>query len=253
MTLGNLYSDQSLQVTPDYEYDINNLKNEINNLKNQIETLKQQVFIKFPPVNQEPEDYEPSIFAATENGKLTTIQYIIEHDHFPVNQIGPNGDSLLHIACFKGYLPIIIYLIEQQKADIELKSGVGNTPLLNACAEEGHIYVFQYLVEKYHANIHAKNKHGRSCLHLACAYGHVILADYLINKFGFNIEEEDNEGNTPLHRAAVYGKNTLIIIYLLSIGANKNAVNKRGLKPIDVICTASKDQTNYSAIYALLE
>ena len=244
VTIGELYTEQNSLVNPDYEY-------EIKKLNDKIELLKKP--IQFPPVNLKPEDYEPDIVQAVEEGKLTSVQYLIEHEHFPVNKLGSQGYNALHNACFKGDLAIIIYLIEQQNADIEYKSEIGNTPLLYTCADEGHIYAFQYLVEKYHANIHAKNKYGRTCLHLACAYGHVIIADYLIQHYGFNIEEKDNEGNTPLHRAAAYSKNTEIIKYLLSKGANKKALNSKGKKPYDVISSESKGYINYSSIQSLLK
>ena len=247
-TIGELYSEQNALVNPDYEYEIKKLNEKIELFSTSYTTKRPE----FHPVNIKPEDYEPDIIKAVDEGKLTSVQYLIEHENFPVNKLGNQGYNALHEACFKGNLTIIIYLIEQQNADIEFKSDVDNTPLLYTCAEEGHIYAFQYLVEKYHANIHARNKYGRTCLHLACAYGHVILADYLIQHYGFNIEEQDNDGNTPLHRAAANGVNTEIIKYLLSKGANKEALNKEGKKPYDVICTQSRHCANFYPMRYLL-
>ena len=58
-------------------------------------------------------DFESDIFIATQEGKLSSVEYIIEKMGVDCNTKDKNGKSLLHIACEKGHLPIVNILLRK--------------------------------------------------------------------------------------------------------------------------------------------
>ena len=148
----------------------------------------------FEPITKKPEDFEPDIFIAAKQRKLSSIQYLIEKEGIDVNKKAEKdygdraifkGDSPLHVACSKGHLPIVQY-----------------------CIEKG-------------AKIEENNDEQKTPLHIACSAGNLHIVQYLIGN-GANIEVKTNAEWTPLHLASCHGK-TEIVKYLLSKGANRNA------------------------------
>ena len=142
-----------------------------------------------------------SIHCATEFNQLSIIQYLIEKQNVNIDIKSPFGYSPLHIACQKGFLPIIEYLISKG-ANIEAKNRIEGTPLHCAC-ENGHIQIIDFLISKG-ANIEAKNGHGKTPLHYAFIKKHIQTIEFLISK-GANIQVKDKSGNSFIHYACNYG------------------------------------------------
>ena len=160
---------------------------------------------RFPPIKTKPSSFEPNIFKAIVKGDLQNVQYLIENEGVSKNEIVPKtadnlykGDSLIHIASYRGKLPIVRYLIEKQKVDQNMKGWCGNTPL-----------------------------------HFAAMLGQVDVAEYLVDEADADIESTNNYGQTPLHVAASYAFPE-IISFLFSRGANMNALTKSGQTPYDI-------------------
>ena len=201
----------------DYEYIIDDAKNEAKALVNQIENLTKQT--SFPPASKTPPpNFESDILNAISNNDLQSIQY-------------------LH---------------EKLQKDLNVKDSNGNTPLLLACSC-GNLIIVKYLLEIANADIKAVNKWKRCVLHVACANGELEVVKYLIENYQIPIDSRDSEGNTPLHRASFYGKNVELIKYLISKGANKALRNNKNETPYSLTCNATKDKTNLYQIKALLQ
>ena len=299
VTLGKLYAVEEQQPILDYEYQLNNKEKEIEILREQIElipknrrrrlrlikslpTVSDQLShtqpIHIPPIAVAttppsprdpylPLDFEPNIFKAIKDGKLSSVKYLIERKGVDKEGKDECENTPLHVACKEGYLDIVKYLVEEAHVDIETWNR-NETPLHIACKEE-NLPVVQYLIEKAHADEEAEDKEKRTPLHFACASGHLPIVEYLIDKVGVDedasdkcgktpllvaceeghlqvvrylvekadvdIEETDYFDRTPLHIASCYGK-TDVVIYLVTKGANKNALNKFGRTPLDVVC-----------------
>ena len=95
----------------------------------------------FEPMTEKPKDFEPDIFIAAKEGKLSSIQNLIEKEGIDINkQVEKNyndliiykGDTALHVACEKGHLPVVQYLIEKG-ANIEAKDKDQRTTLYITC------------------------------------------------------------------------------------------------------------------------
>ena len=148
-----------------------------------------------------------------------------------INTPYSNGYNLIHRASYVGSAKVITYLISQG-APVNVKESRGYTPL-HFAAEKGHVDVAKILISNG-ANVNAKNKNNQIPLHLASYLyiGQNEVIEFLISK-GSEINAQDELGNTPLHNAALNARHQGTIQLLLAAGANPNAMNKRGTKPIE--------------------
>ena len=97
----------------------------------------------------------------------------------------------------------------------------------------GLLNIVQYFIENKNVDKDVKGSHEMTPLHHACfLMGTLPVVEYLISK-GANLEALDIGQNTPLHYASQYGK-IEIVKYLLSKGANKSAKNYEGKTPYDL-------------------
>ena len=248
----NLHNEKQQLPEKDYEYELKQKDKEIEKLKQQMKEFQSQTKLDFQPITEKPEDFESDIFKACKEGKLTSVQWLIEKENVDKNKRIEKTDSNndlwkddtpIHIASMNGHLPIVQYLIEKQNVDIDIKGGwKERTPLQYAC-EEGHLPIVEYLISKG-ANVNAKDEDGNYVIHYASKGGLLPIVQYLIEKQnidinikGANIEAKvtlnDKDGWTPLYFASNYGK-TDIVKYLVSKGANKNAKDNSGQTPYDL-------------------
>ena len=256
----NLYKEQKEFPSKDYKFELQQKEKEIERLKQIIKEL-----IKYQPIKEKPKDFEQDIFKACEQGKLTSIQWLIEKENTDKNITNSKGDSLLHIAAQKGHLIVVEYLVEKQNIDINIKGSSQMTPLyyaskeghlpiveyliskgadINSKDEDGdtpihiasqndHLSIVQYIVEKCNEAKDFNNNYKQTPLHYACREGHLSIVKYLISK-GANINAQDNlYGRTPLHNAASRGR-VEIVKYLIGAGAKKDPKDKSGKTPFDV-------------------
>ena len=159
-------------------------------------------------IKERPLDFERNIFKACKEGKLLNLQWLIEIYNNDIKQRVDThdaeiwryrGDTILHIAACEGHLQILEYLIEKQKADVNMKGFLEKTPLHYAC-EKGDLEVTKYLVSKK-ADLNAKDIYNEyTPLHCASLYGHGKIVKFLLEN-GANINEVDAVGKTPFDRA----------------------------------------------------
>ena len=234
----NLYKERDKEVNFDYEYELQ-LKNQgIEKLKQEIKTLY-QLFI---PDTEKPKDYEPDIFKACKEGKLTSVQYLLEQENEdPYKTVETSNDELkiyendtpIHIATQNGHILIILYLIEIQKVDKNIQGFGGKTALHYAC-ENGHLPIVEYLISKG-ANIEAKDEYGDYVIHYASTGGHLPIVKYLIERQNVDKDIKGFLERTPLHYACKKG-HFPIVEYLISKGANIEAEDEYGKTPLHFAC-----------------
>ena len=188
--LGELYTEEKSLLRPDYEHiieeqnhEIAKLKEELqaknkenNELKKQItehkdepkpkkktpltETLKES---KFPPVTEKPSDFEPDVFIACMENKLSSIQYLFEVQKENPDKRDWLGRTVLHLACELNNLPMVQYLCEVAKFNTEAKDQHGKTPLSTSC--DFMCYeIIKYLCEVQKVNIEEVSEKERKYL-----------------------------------------------------------------------------------------
>ena len=189
----NKYKEENQLVEVDYEFEIKKKRKQIHKLKKK---LSQREIVKFPKIKEKPKDFEPDIFVACKEGKLQSLQWLLEKESGDRYGKDSNGDTPLHIACQFGQFMIVQYLMEVHYVDANVKGWYNVTPL-----------------------------------HYACRGGYLQIVEYLIEN-GADIEAQDDNEETPLHYVS-YSGYVDIVKLLLSKGANKYVKNKYDETPYD--------------------
>ena len=249
--LASLYSEQTHSVDIDYDYELLTKEKEIQKLKNilQINNIKY-----FPPITKVPEDFEQNIHEAAKQGKLYSVQYLLEQNLAKIESLDDHECTPLHCACNNGHLDIVQYLIGQKGANKEAKDSNGYKPLHCACIN-GYLDIVEYLVKKQDVDRDSLSKFDYAPIHYACMRGQIEIVKFLCQKdvclkyiysnpkgkktilqcaawqgnidivkflveSGANVNGRGENKSTPLMEAATYGHKD-VIIYLLKHGANK--------------------------------
>jgi pyrrolidone-carboxylate peptidase len=226
--LGELFTENEMQPEIDYEHEIFKLKKEIEELKQQKRTI-------FRPVTKKPFDFVKNIHKAASEGKLTSVQYLIEHCNVNVEVRDNNfGSTPLHFASINDQIEIVTYLIEHCHANVEAKDNDGCTPLHNS-SMDGHIGIVKYLCEQCNADVETKSKNGMTPLHVASVEGRIEVVKYLIEQCHANVEAKSKNGMTPLHVASVGGRIEVVKYLVEQCYANIEAIDNDGKTPLDVV------------------
>ena len=143
----NLHKERNQLPDKDFEYELQQKEKEIEKLRHQIHDNlssqpKEEKSKKFPPITEKPIDFESDIFKACKEGKLTSVQWLIEKEKEDKNKRVEKSnyelkfyenETPIHIASENGHLPIVQYLIEKQNVDKDIKGFLERTPLHYAC------------------------------------------------------------------------------------------------------------------------
>jgi hypothetical protein len=121
-----------------------------------------------------------------------------------------------HCACKRGYLPIVRYLVENCKVNVQSTKRGKMSPLLIA-AKHGRTDVVIYLISKGADLMHCDGR-GRNIAHWASKTGNLTVLWYLYT-MGFPMNGTTHDHELPIHFAAQSG-NTAAISFLYSIGQN---------------------------------
>ena len=148
------------------------------------------------------------------------------------------GKSSFHVACEKGQLDIMKFLINLH-VDIESKCESGATPLISAAINNEYPAV-KFLFENG-ANIRATTDNKSTALSIAAGNPLSIrIVKYLIYK-GADIENICSSGNTPLLYAC-YNKAYDNAFLLIEKGANVRQINKRQVNCLHILSARDYDE-----------
>jgi hypothetical protein len=104
--------------------------------------------------------------------------------------------NTLEIACEKGHLAIVKYLVDDKKADPQKFSSLDGNGFHEAC-RNGHFEIVQYLAEHANFNIKITSRTGKfSSLHIACINQKIKIIHYLADH-GANFESQNIYNNRP--------------------------------------------------------
>ena len=190
------------------------LKNQLNEKDQQILRLQaiakslqeENNLLKGISSNDDSNELEMDIFKAAKEGKIKSIEALINDYNADINAKNSDEDTPLHLAAFYNHIDIVEFLCEH-KADIELQNKKGYTPLHSAC-DRGHLTIVEYLVETCKANIFAKSFEGKIPIHIASQWGRIEVIKYFANMIidgkPFDLEVTDNSGRTPFYLTIQY-------------------------------------------------
>ena len=158
----------------------------------------------------------------------------------------------LHFASFHGNIQLI-KLLMRNKADFRVKTSEGIN-MLHVAAQGDQAFSLTYFKEKG-LSIKSKDKEKSTPLHWACCAGS-DTASYYLQSWGVDVNARDFLGYTPLHLAVRYSArfpNTRAIKELLIKGADRDAKEKSGLRPVDLVADSVEDEELKEELRALLK
>ncbi|OMO96291.1 Tetratricopeptide TPR-1 [Corchorus olitorius] len=177
-------------------------------------------------VDTRDEDGETPLLHAARQGHTLTAKYLLEHGANPAIP-SDLGATALHHAAGLGNIELLKYLLDKG-AEVDSQSDAG-TPLVWAAGHGQHDAV-KVLLE-HQANPNAETEDNITPLLSAVAAGSLACLDLLVQA-GAKVNITAG-GATPLHIAADIG-NPELINSLLKAGADPNAIDEDGQKPIQV-------------------
>uniref|UniRef100_M1AVQ6 Ankyrin repeat-containing protein n=1 Tax=Solanum tuberosum TaxID=4113 RepID=M1AVQ6_SOLTU len=165
----------------------------------------------------------------------------------------PLGCSPLHIACSKGHLDITRELLKLDMDLTGLQDNEGRTPLHWAVIK-GRVNIIAEILSVSLESSEMTTKHGETILHLAVKNNHFEVLKFLMETLDVSnlMNYQDTDGNTILHLATVR-KLTTMIIYLLKLGVEVNALNQKGYTSLDVVEADASNSGALAIIPALQE
>lgn len=171
---------------------------------------------------------EYAIQEAARDGKILTVESLLNENPKLVFSKDQDDRTALHWACSLQHLEVVLNILKPRGKEIEIDDLVdlsGWTPL-HITASVGNERIFEILMDHSpKPDIDLKTNQGTTVLHLACLKQKYEIAKLAIERYNCKTRIKDNMGYTPLHRAASVGA-TRIVELLLKSGVNVNATDK---------------------------
>ncbi|XWS70324.1 hypothetical protein CRYUN_Cryun03dG0038300 [Craigia yunnanensis] len=229
-------------------------------------------------LNQEEKS---SLFVACERGKVDVVKLLLDYPWMLMLEVDASTTSLhvaasaghtdvakeilrarpefswkkdmigctpLHLSCSKGHLEITRELLRLDADLCSLQDNEGRTPL-HWAAIKGRVNIVDEILSMSLESAEMKTKHGETVLHLAVKNNQYEVVRYLVDNLNISklVNFPDNDGNTVLHIATA-GKLTTMVVYLLKLGLDVNAINRKGFTALDVV---ESDASNSGALAIL--
>ncbi|XP_068604028.1 ankyrin repeat domain-containing protein 33B-like [Brachionichthys hirsutus] len=123
-----------------------------------------------------PESPEPlTLFRACCSNNAAAVRVMMKHgvEEEEVKEEDRNNRTGLLVACYQGYVDVVIALSQCPHLDVNWQDSEGNTALITA-AQAGHITITNYLLNYYSGlDIERRNCHGFTALMKAAMQGRV--------------------------------------------------------------------------------
>ncbi|XP_065842029.1 serine/threonine-protein phosphatase 6 regulatory ankyrin repeat subunit B-like isoform X2 [Oscarella lobularis] len=168
------------------------------------------------------------------------VIWLLEHAGLEVNLRRSNGQTALHLACYKGHSKVASALVERG-ADVEKRDESGWTPFLCGCASGDKDTLV--VLSKANCTMTATNKDGDSGLHLcADSSDSDKCVVWLLEEGGIEVNLRNHNGQTALHHACRRG-HSKVASALLEGGADVEISYKDGRTPFLCGCASGDKDT----------
>ncbi|XP_067677279.1 putative ankyrin repeat protein RF_0381 [Haliotis asinina] len=146
-------------------------------------------------INSRGQGLKTPVMVAAEAGYSELVETLVRKEA-NASLVDIGGNNLLHLACAKGNIEVVRFVLSQALIDINSRGHNGKTPLMLA-VEEGHRALVELLVnEGAHALL--VDTGGNNVLHLACENGYVEVAQYILSHNLVNIDVKNLKGQTAV-------------------------------------------------------
>ncbi|XP_019861751.1 PREDICTED: ankyrin-3-like [Amphimedon queenslandica] len=142
------------------------------------------------------------------------LKHLVENHQLDLCAVNDNGMAPIHIVCSNGKLDSVQYIIEHSPSLLELPESVhGYTPFLISVSYD-QLKVIQYLISK-NCNLSTSSDAGFKSAHLSANYGCLTVLKYLVDNNYCDLNGTDHQERTPLH-IAILADQFEIIEYILN-------------------------------------
>ena len=146
---------------------------------------------------------------------LKVIKELVTKHGLKGNHIDDNQQTILFHACREGHQPVIEFLIEDCKCDVNLIDCHKQTPIYYACRENRVLTVSKLL--ELNADISNLDYQKQTCLYYAAQKGNLEVVKILFDH-GSDINHKDSKGQSVIQIAQRY-KRTEVVEFLEANGA----------------------------------
>ncbi|KAG9283399.1 ankyrin repeat domain-containing protein 33B [Astyanax mexicanus] len=157
-----------------------------------------------------------SFFQACSSNQVLIVKFLIRRGvkKEEVQETDKNNRTGLLVACYQGYMDVVMALTVCPHLDVNWQDKEGNTALITA-AQAGHITITNYLLNYFPGlDIEKRNCHGFTALMKAAMQGRVDCVRALMMA-GADLEARDHGRNfTPREWAVFTGRYELAFIML---------------------------------------
>jgi ankyrin repeat protein len=168
-----------------------------------------------------PEDQgRTALHVATRNGHKKLVQVLVEDCKADVNLKDDNDEAPIHIAASVYRVDIVKYLLEKGSEyveDVKHMLNDKNVDRFFAAVESGNVQLVEEILDKDKVDIDSldKGRYHRTALHMAATDGRENLVKLLVEKYKADVNIADEIGEVPMHNAADKG-HVNIVKYLAS-------------------------------------
>ena len=148
---------------------------------------------------------EDKCWRAFENGEKEKVMRLLPAVVNPRELKVRNEQTILHWACYHGWIDIVMKLIHEYQFDLRCRDNDDNTLLHFACSQKGNLHIVQYLINKCRCDPMSKNRLDDTPIHEACSCGDIEMVRFLINKCQCDPTSKNKLDDTPLHEACKCG------------------------------------------------
>ncbi|XP_067685531.1 serine/threonine-protein phosphatase 6 regulatory ankyrin repeat subunit A-like [Haliotis asinina] len=162
-----------------------------------------------------------------------------------------DGQNILHLACQKGNVEMVKYILTKKRLGINTKGFWGMPPVLQS-AYYGKKEVFDVLV-KQGADLSVVDEYGDNILHCACHGGSVEIANHILMQNIVDINSKGDEGMTPVLVAASEGERE-VFDFLVTQGADLLVTDEDGQTILHHACHGGNMEiVNYIRIQNIVD
>ena len=172
-------------------------------LKLAYQSHSMEVFLYLLTLLGSPVDkYYSTIHSAINDGNLPYVKLLYDYDLVEATDMVYDYDCRskilipLHTACKASQFPIIKYLVEIAKVDINAADENCNT-CLHIASKKGNIQLIKYLLQQTNIQKDAKNQEDMTPLHIACYYSKFDAVKCLVEEGGVDLKVCDKANLTP--------------------------------------------------------
>ena len=168
------------------------------------------------------------------NGWLDVVRVLVEKYSCDPNAPDDVGSTPLHWACHSS-TDIVKYLVLRRGCDPTIRNRYGSTPLHWACrSKQPDIEMVRFLVEDQRCDPAAVELGGNTPLHAACVGGSSEVVKFLLRDPRCNASCRTDNGETLLHKASQEGHHEIVKFLIMERGCNPNWRDKDKETPLHV-------------------